>query len=144
MSRKTREVFARMGGGILVASLSMALVDRRLGLKRFSSHFLIQFSKLNKNMTVWIIQVGTKLEKFNFIKNRRKIEFFTPFKFFRFFERKEVPKKSREHIFSLAVKFSIEWCINGRKKKFCSNLALRAPYIYKKNMWLQHIIVSLI
>jgi hypothetical protein len=103
------------------------LADRRLGLKRLSGHFLIQSSQLNKNMAVWIIQVNKKLEKFNFIENRRKIEFFTPVKFFRFFERKEASKIFREHIFLLALKFSIEWCI--KRQKFCSNFAFRAPYL---------------
>jgi hypothetical protein len=41
-----------MGGEILIASLSTALADRRLGLKRLSGHFLIQSSQLNKNMAV--------------------------------------------------------------------------------------------
>jgi hypothetical protein len=52
----------------LVASVSTALADRHLGLKRLSGHFLIQFSQLKKNMAVWIIQVGTKLGKLKFIK----------------------------------------------------------------------------
>jgi hypothetical protein len=59
ISRKSRENLARIGREVLIASLSTILVDRCLGLGRFSDHFLIQFLMLNKNMAVRIIQVGT-------------------------------------------------------------------------------------
>jgi len=125
---QTCEKFARIGRGVLVALLSTILAHRRLGLKRLSGHFLIQLSKLNKNMAVWTVQVGTKLGKLKFIKKWRKIGFFTPIEFFRFFKRKKAFKKIKNHIFLLAVQFSIEWYIRHRKIKFYCNFALRAPY----------------
>jgi hypothetical protein len=107
------------------------LVDRRLGLKRLSDHFLIQFSKLNKNMAVWMIQVCTKRGKFNSIENRRKIDFLTPFQIFRFFEWKDASKRLIKHIFLLAIKFSIEWRMKHRKKSY-ARILLCVHLINKK------------
>ena len=118
----------KLFGGILVSSVSMGLANSRFGLKSFLTNFLIQFSKLNKNMSMRIIWVDRKIWKMQFIEKKWKIEFVTFVEFFEFFEWKEACKNFREHIFLLAMKFSIEWYIKHQKKKFCFKLALRAPY----------------
>jgi hypothetical protein len=49
---------------------------------------------LNKNMAVGMIQVGTKFGKFNFIENKRKIDFLDPSRFFDFSNGKRSQKGS--------------------------------------------------
>ncbi len=114
---------------ILVHSLSMTLAYRRLGLKRLSGHFLIQFLMRNKNIAVWIIQIGTKLGKFNFIKNRRKTDCFIPFQIFRFFQWKQASKKAPKPYILARCQILYPMMYEASEKSVCSTFALRAPYL---------------
>ena len=70
------EKFARKGFGILAAALSMIMPEKDLGLERFKGDFLIQFFKLNKNISL-LSQIGQSLApKTQFYKKWRKTRVF--------------------------------------------------------------------